>query len=447
MSIAAFTKGTQKCQVIIPWVRMSYVLETSGRDVCSIEFIAKVEKGKLNFLDLYIPYEIFTVENLTECFLDEEKNGIHFDLYEVISHDKTDPRWGEVRLNDLMVRIREVHLTSIPTERGAKITIQFPESVMSGELRAVRLLFDYKSLSKERNVGQYDIGLRYYGRNDAFILKLKSDEVVSVEKLKVWMALPYGIIKDKTTPPAHVSRTWDGEDFDSKYLEVFFGSMTENLFSKLPIISREWFIADKKPALTSNLWSTTHLNCEYTVQNPKLGKERIKYTQRKEGTPEYILYLSNSSGIGIDQQSELTRKIIEEYLENKKTYGIFIYQMNVVKKIKTRKEVRIESIELDQTVLNLLVLFLKYKDKRLLYLKLYHKAWEGSAHHNYKIVDSDEIIDNLKGAVSSLRAKFMDVEGFCIPKARGGGYVCKGNFKFCLILDKSNDEMYTLEGV
>lgn len=175
MSIAAFTKGTQKCQVSIPWVRMGYVLQTSGRDICSIEFIAKVEKGKLNFLDLYIPYEIFTLENLTECFFDEEKNGIHFDLYEVLSHDKTDPRWGNARLNEFMVSIREVHLTPILTDRGTMITIQFSEPVASGELRAVRLLFDYKSLSKERNVGQYDIGLRYYGRNDAFILKLKSN--------------------------------------------------------------------------------------------------------------------------------------------------------------------------------------------------------------------------------------------------------------------------------
>lgn len=79
-------------------------------------------------------------------------------------------------------------------------------------------------------------------------------------------------------------------------------------------------------------------------------------------------------------------------------------------------------------------------------MSLYHKAWEKSREHDRDAVPAD-IMNGLKTAIGKIRSIFEGVKNFHIPHARGGGYTCKGNFKFCIVLKKSSDQWYSLEKV
>lgn len=160
----------------------------------------------------------------------------------------------------------------------------------------------------------------------------------------------------------------------------------------------------------------------------------------------YQVYISGATGMGSERKPENEKAIMTRYLKNRKVYDIFIYHESVEIRTGNEEEDPVP-IELDKSLLNLLVLFLKYKNRPLPYLKLYHKAWEGSAHHDSTADIPSKTMDSLKSAVHNLRKALDDVEGFKVPKARGETYTCKGNFKFCLILDKFSDEKYTLDGI
>jgi uncharacterized protein YjbI with pentapeptide repeats len=230
-----------------------------------------------------------------------------------------------------------------------------------------------------------------------------------------------------------------------EYGQVLTGSITPEEFAdtKLQLIEIKRFLKhlnDHQKELSSQV--SSHHEAFLPIIN--------QLTPGKAGPSieglEYAVYVPNPTGIGTERRPEKEKRISTKYLNDSDAYDILVYHMNVKKKVGIDKK-EFESIELDRSLLNLLVLFLKYKDRPLPYLKLYHKAWEGSAHYNYKANDPLEVMDNLKGAVHQLRTAFNNVDGFHIPKARGGTYTCKGKFKFCLILDRHFDETYTLEEV
>ncbi len=159
----------------------------------------------------------------------------------------------------------------------------------------------------------------------------------------------------------------------------------------------------------------------------------------------YVVYISNSSGFESGKSVLSKKKMKTRYLNKKEAYDIFVYHDNVWKKSRKKGGKGKDSvllIDVEAITYNLLVMFLKHKDDRLSYLELYKNAWANSARFVSWAKDSQVIIDVLKTAVSKLRATLKGVEGFDIPHARKGGYVCRGDFKFCLVLTVSKDRHY-----
>lgn len=188
------------------------------------------------------------------------------------------------------------------------------------------------------------------------------------------------------------------------------------------------------------------------------GRQKIEEEKEKNKKKEvereklgYVVFLSQPSGIGtiIDDKTKTEEGVQRKYLKKKEDYDIFIYEQTMYRKAIDRERVNMIILNLDRNILNLLVLFLKYKNIRLPYEKLYNKAWEGSLYHDTdaKVKVDAVIMNGLKTAVTTLRNEFEYIKGFSIPHARAGGYICEGDFKFCLVLKISTDHWYTLEGV
>lgn len=171
----------------------------------------------------------------------------------------------------------------------------------------------------------------------------------------------------------------------------------------------------------------------------------------KPDKKRYIAYLSNPP-IGTKRKIISENEFESDYLQQIDDYDVFVYHRSVIKKVKKRSfggwEDRTPNIELDENTFRLLVLFLKYKDINLPYWEIYNKAWQGSAYHAADAESNHAcMMNSLKNAVSKLRGIFEDVKEFKIPHARGGGYTCQGDFKFCVIQNESNDNLFTLDKI
>lgn len=174
-----------------------------------------------------------------------------------------------------------------------------------------------------------------------------------------------------------------------------------------------------------------------------------KKLEVKAEKAEYVIFLSRPSGIGVIRKPEKEKSIHKKYLEKKKNYDIFVYEQTVYRKVTDKAKVNMVIMGLDRNIQNLLILFLKYKNTRIPYEKLYGKAWEESiTRDDNAALKMDAVVMNrLKTAITDLRNEFEYIRGFSIPHARAEGYICEGDFKFCVVLKKSTNDWYTLEGV
>ncbi|MFH2059396.1 MAG: hypothetical protein ABIJ59_10910 [Pseudomonadota bacterium] len=187
---------------------------------------------------------------------------------------------------------------------------------------------------------------------------------------------------------------------------------------------------------------------ESTIQPKNKGALNLNEHNDKK---RFVVYMNRSSGFGVEKILVAEDDLHSHYLLNKNEYDIIVYQHNVeIKSVAIKDgtgEIQFRSIELYANIFHLLILFLKYKDEFLPYLALYHCAWKGGAEYKANVTDSDDIIDDLKTGVSSLRKRLKSIENFIIPNAKKttNAYICKGGFKFCLILRHSMDQSHTLE--
>lgn len=224
------------------------------------------------------------------------------------------------------------------------------------------------------------------------------------------------------------------------YLVVGIATKTENNSKKSGKISERYSEGVDNP-----------LKIESTDFANKIHHQNKEKEAFGERTREFVVYLARSSGLGTDRFLVNEEELHSKFLSNKEEYDIVVYQQNTEVKSANVKdsaeEIIFESIELYSNILNLFILFLKYKDEPLPFLELYHCVWKDSAEYESDATEPDSIIDDLKTGVSSLRKKLEIVKNFKIPNAKRNekSYVCRGNFKFCLVLKKSTDQKYTLE--
>lgn len=170
------------------------------------------------------------------------------------------------------------------------------------------------------------------------------------------------------------------------------------------------------------------------------AKNRAGIESKKADLEGYLIYLPTSSGIGSDIADISEKKIRDEYLQKKNNFEIFIYTRNIF--VKSGKELK--SIQMDERIYRLLVIFLRQKDMLIPPIPLYRKAWAEAPLKITDITDEDDVSPYLKASISELRALLKYVSDFEVTKARFQGYICKGKFKFCVIILKSDDKKYTL---
>jgi len=171
----------------------------------------------------------------------------------------------------------------------------------------------------------------------------------------------------------------------------------------------------------------------------KKGKAVVK-DKEDEDIKGYVIYIPTSTGIGTEISDISEKKIREEYLSKKNNYPIFIYTRNVF--IKSGRELK--SMQMDERIYRLLVIFLRQKDMLIPPIPLYRKAWAEAPLKITDITDENDVSPYLKASISELRALLKDVPDFEITKARFQGYICKGKFKFCAIILKSEEKKYIL---
>jgi len=165
----------------------------------------------------------------------------------------------------------------------------------------------------------------------------------------------------------------------------------------------------------------------------------------------YVVYLPNRSRFGTNRFLANEEEVHSEYLSDKELYDIIIYNQTVEKKIVKRKNnknnVIFKTINLDGVPYKLLVLFIKYRGIGIPYVELYKKAWKGSRDEDERLTTPGEVKELLSTAVYELKRNLGFVEKFIIPRAIGQSYKCEGDFNFCIILSKSFEDQYILEGV
>ncbi len=173
---------------------------------------------------------------------------------------------------------------------------------------------------------------------------------------------------------------------------------------------------------------------------------KAKVAQDKNDVADYEIYISKDRGIGAESLEASKNSVEKIYLKNKEDYDIFVYTRSVYSK---KKDFRVKKpslvfIELDQRIYILLVLFLKYKDSSLDIFALHKKAWDHVSKDYDGRPDYDKTMKHLKSAISELKAK-VNIDALEIKKPRNSdGYICIGNFRFCVIIDKSQSGKYSL---
>ncbi len=342
MSISAITIRDQDCNVEIKWLHQCYVLDTKNDTFCVLEFIVEVRKGNLKDLDLYLPYKIDELKNKTPALLDENNKYFYSEGYKVISVDTKNAKCGEIIMDGLKTEIGEISLKQARTNLGSKITIDFPKIISARECRAVRIQFSCKNLEITPSADKHSITLKYYDTNDAKFLKL--DKAVQVNHFFVWLVFPYGANSiSNITPLFFQQRTWDNVNL--KLMEIFYGSKTKVIWSKLPRTFGLWarHFEHKEPALKA--WTSLYLHCDYAIQKIKL-KGR---TGDEEEQTEYRIWYKGSEPEG----ERIDSKVKEDKIENAKDYDLLIIREETRTQVFINgKKVRPVSGKLTYRVLN-----------------------------------------------------------------------------------------------
>lgn len=175
-------------------------------------------------------------------------------------------------------------------------------------------------------------------------------------------------------------------------------------------------------------------------------KEKIKKKEVEKEKLEYVVFLSQPSGIKtfIDKDTKTESHVEKRYLQKKEKYDIFVYEQAVYKKVIDEGKTKMISLNPSISFRGLLILFLKYKDVHLPYVEMYHKAYCETAEYFKHATLPKHVMNTLKNAVNELKREFDNIKGFSIPRAKNSKYICEGDFKFCVIFKEDTNEQYTM---
>ncbi len=186
-----------------------------------------------------------------------------------------------------------------------------------------------------------------------------------------------------------------------------------------------------------------HLAVGKGIILPQTGERKLAYEEEKLRTEpqKYLVFIPYKNKIGTRplEVSEWTVK--KTYLPKSNEFDIFIYTESIFVKDK-KKMVR---LDMEARMRKLLIMFLKYKDMSIPPIPLYRRAWIASPLRLRDIRVESEVTEHIKVAKSQLETSiYKYVPSFKICKPRNQGYICKGSFNYCVIIDSKDDKKYRL---
>lgn len=153
----------------------------------------------------------------------------------------------------------------------------------------------------------------------------------------------------------------------------------------------------------------------------------------------FEIWTSRESGIGSTHEG-IFEPEIGDHVNRMTMYDIFVHSGTVYSRIVDGKMAPVGNIS--DFLVNLLILFLKYKDVDLGATELYHVAGckdRAELNRNMPVGSRiDSYKDCLRTPVSRLRDT-VGVKSMEIKSVKLRGYCCKGLFKFCMLLPSDAD--------
>jgi hypothetical protein len=269
---------------------------------CSTELIVEVEKGDLDYLEMYVPYNIFELRNRTPSFMHE--NNMKLDLpytYEIKTKDSGPSVRGVIVLADIETNIREVSIEATQLSnlaiKATKLKINFSDSVSAGECRGVRLEFDCENLNNlpDKNLGEqsHNLSLIYYASRGKNQLNLCN--AITVKNLIVWVIYPFGITSSSSSPAdSYIEHTMalSNLNIGPEVMEPFFHPRTKEIWGeKLPRKRGQWGSIEN--GLTLVPWEPKYLSATYEVPKilavrEELENDRREYERKIKKTKEEL---------------------------------------------------------------------------------------------------------------------------------------------------------------
>lgn len=205
-------------------------------------------------------------------------------------------------------------------------------------------------------------------------------------------------------------------------------------------------VMEQNPLVIEELAERIERSCQKHGQS-KLATERLKNALRKvtkgKSSAEYVVWTSLQSVLGTERSYASASQVESDYVAKSRRFNLFIFERAVW--INTATEQC--RVDLEERICRLLILLILNRGRHLPTLMAYRKAW-GLLNLDPRDDETYVVEHFLKPAMSILRAKLERLgtidKTFDIPgKKRFAGYLCNGNFSFCVIVPESEESAFT----
>ncbi len=214
---------------------------------------------------------------------------------------------------------------------------------------------------------------------------------------------------------------------------------TRELAKELAILFQA--LMEKFPAVEEEVMARLEARCKEAGKSPGATKViatsiREKFSKLPEET--FCVWMIEPNTLGSRERPFSRTELEKEILPLQSSFGIFVYHRSVYLNGSTAP------LKLEDRYYRLLLMLLRYKDEPLPIIPSCRKAFpKAQIYETY--TEEDLVSQYLKEAVAGLRDKLAMVSGLEIPKKdRGAGYLCRGDFRACVIIPASQKEEFTL---
>ena len=160
----------------------------------------------------------------------------------------------------------------------------------------------------------------------------------------------------------------------------------------------------------------------------------------------YDVYIPKEGNYGVRHLKCSEDDLKKTFLDNREGYDLFLRGRSIFARSKRGRGNLVDiTVKVQERAFNLLVMFLKYKNKPLDVSELFKKAW---AHiDNKPSMPTIKTIKNtyLKRSLTDLR-KYFGHLGFIIETAKNSdSIIASGDINFCLIIETNDKDKFTIK--